>query len=48
LLGYDTFVDMSMETKMAGDVGTVQSMIATLLITGKLSIAFEPISNMMT
>ncbi|CAB3370728.1 Hypothetical predicted protein [Cloeon dipterum] len=35
LLGFDTFADMSMQTKMAGKVDTVRSMIATLLLKAK-------------
>jgi len=34
LLGYESFADMSMQTKMAGKVDTVRSMVATLLLKG--------------
>lgn len=41
LLGYDSFVHMSMQTKMAGSIETVQSMIATLLLKGTLFFNFK-------
>lgn len=31
LLGYESFVDMSMETKMAGNIGNVKALLANLL-----------------
>lgn len=37
LIGYDTFADMSMETKMAGKVHEVHNMISNLLTHAKLA-----------
>jgi oligopeptidase A len=34
LLGFESFADMSMETKMAGKLDTVRAMVATLLLKG--------------
>lgn len=36
LIGFESYTDMSMETKMAGKVDTVKAMIATLLLNGKI------------
>jgi oligopeptidase A len=34
LIGFESYTDMSMQTKMAGKVDTVKAMIATLLLKG--------------
>jgi Zn-dependent oligopeptidase len=38
LLGFDSFAAMSMETKMAGSVEAVKTMIASLLSRGTLGL----------
>lgn len=38
LLGFDSFAAMSMETKMAGSVETVKTMISSLLARGTLGL----------
>lgn len=35
LLGFENYSDMSMQTKMAGNVDNVRAMLATLFTSGK-------------